>query len=98
MAKLEGHTREVRCLCALDGDRCVSGGADGVVCVWDLRRREALAVLRGHTSPVNCVIFLRQRNLGWLVSASENGVLWLWDSSYGSQYRWEGDKFNSPLL
>ena len=29
VAKLEGHTREVRCLCALDGDRCVSGGADG---------------------------------------------------------------------
>lgn len=37
-AVLHGHTKGVTSLAALEGGRLVSGGEDGVVRIWDLKK------------------------------------------------------------
>ena len=58
LASLRGHTSWVLCVDAHpDGRRCVTGGAEGAVKVWDTETRECVATFAKHTAQVWSVRF-----------------------------------------
>ena len=66
-----------------DKDFVITGDFSGLVKIWDLTKVEKRAVLRGHTSSVQCVA------LSWdarnIASSSINGDLIVFDGSTGSK-------------
>src|SRR5262249_54407099 len=55
VARLRGHTADVRALAFLSPARLVSGGADRTARLWDVTRGTEVAALVGHTGTVTCV-------------------------------------------
>lgn len=57
------------------GNFVVTGGADGVVRVWDVKTNTQLRELRGHSGEVLSVAF---DDAGYIVSSSEDGTVRVW--------------------
>ncbi len=74
--RLRGHQKAVLCLAFHpDGNRVVSGGADGTVRVWDLSSRQALHAFTGKGGSVHGVAVSPDGR--WLAAGDEGGLrLW----------------------
>lgn len=84
--KLPGHAGAVLCVTfSADGGKLASGGADGIVKLWDSRTEQELLVLKGHVKVVRCVAFHPDGRL--LASAGEDGTVRLWDLIVGAETR-----------
>lgn len=54
------------------GSRLATGGADGIVAVWDVNELTCISTVDRHKSPVRCVSFSRDGSL--LASVADNGM------------------------
>jgi WD40 repeat protein len=80
--RLRGHQKTVICLAFHpDGNRVVSGGADGSVRVWDLSSRRAIHVFPGRGDSVHCVAVSPDGR--WLATGDAGGDLRLWELDTG---------------
>ncbi len=68
-----------RMLFSPDGLRLATGGADGLVTVWDVARRERLQRFKGHRAPVGSLAFSADGRQ--LASADGAGNVRAWDSN-----------------
>jgi U3 small nucleolar RNA-associated protein 13 len=59
------------------GFRLASGGEDGKVRIWNLRKRTSVAVLDSHVSVVRCLDYSPEENA--LLSASRDKTVIVWD-------------------
>jgi WD40 repeat protein len=80
--KLQGHQSEVLSVAFGSGggqeqQLLASGSTDMTVRLWDTHTRECVAVLEGHISYVNSVVFSPDSRL--LASASRDNTVRLWD-------------------
>jgi hypothetical protein len=87
LAKFEGHTRDVRCLAVLDGERLASGSDDHSVIIWNLADGTRLATLEGHTSDIYCLAALDGDRLA---SGSLDNSIIIWNLADGTQHKLEG--------
>lgn len=60
-----------------DGGRLLSGGDNKIAVLWDARRLERLAVLRGHSDGVRAVAFHPRGDLALTVGDDETAMIWL---------------------
>ena len=79
LCKLSGHQADVKCALFLHGDtHMVTGGADNILCVWDVQERQRTQVLEGHT---NWIYGLCQHMVDdVLASGSDDCTIRLWDT------------------
>ena len=56
VASLDGHIAEVYCVAITQDNRCVTGGADEVLKVWDLTSFSEIETLRGHDESIRSVV------------------------------------------
>lgn len=84
VGRLKGHRRSrdedsglFALACDASGRLALSGGSDKVVRLWDLRRYEALAVLKGHKAPITALALDEAARRA--VSADETGRVLVWD-------------------
>jgi WD40 repeat protein len=76
LALLPGHNGSIyKAVFSADGATLATCGSDETVRLWNLARRQEVAVLRGH-GRVNGVAFSRDGR--WLASASADGNIRLW--------------------
>ena len=77
---LTGHTDEVFAAAFhKDGTRLATGGRDGAVWLWDLKRGEAVARLPGHITYVWSLAFSPDGTT--LASGSGDSTVRLWDTA-----------------
>ncbi|ADM12686.1 putative WD40 domain-containing protein [Encephalitozoon intestinalis ATCC 50506] len=74
-----GHMSSVLCLDTYDR-RIFSGSSDCTVRVWDIRARNDVSVMKGHSLPVTHVMF----DNGFIYSCSMDGSVRLWDERSNS--------------
>ena len=75
------------CSFILDGrTQLASGGSDGAVRIWDYATGARLAVLEGHTGPVNAVCTLTLDGRTLLASGGDGGAVRIWDPAAGTRY------------
>ncbi len=60
-----------------DGKRCISGGRDGNVSLWDLERLDRIASLTGHTKLVRVVRLTEDGR--YALSGSDDKTIRIWD-------------------
>jgi ribosomal RNA-processing protein 9 len=75
-----GHVGHVLCVAVADGNGgniFASGGADGLVRIWDARIGKQVEALRGHRGAVNALVF-REASMQ-LFSASADRTVKIWD-------------------
>jgi tRNA A-37 threonylcarbamoyl transferase component Bud32 len=78
LIRLRGHEKAVMCVAFhRDGNRVVSGGADGSVRIWDVTGRRALHVFEGTGAVIRCVAVSPDGH--WLAAGDEDGGLRLWE-------------------
>ena len=75
---LRGHTGAVTSVCAVPGDRIVSGSVDTTVRLWSADTGACLKVFTGHTGPVRSVCVLTDQ---WIVSGSDDTTVRVWDEN-----------------
>ena len=86
VAELEGgHRAEVTCLCALPGERLVSGSRDRTLRVFELGTGVCVGVLRGHKARVHCVCALPGG--ARVASGAADACVRVWDVAAGSCVR-----------
>lgn len=74
-----GHTGPVNAVRVLaDGKRCVSGGSDGQIIVWDIVRGKQGSVLSEHAGPVQALA-INPKNENILISGGADRMLRVWD-------------------
>jgi WD40 repeat protein len=80
-----GHQREVMALAwSPDGKWLASGGADGMVKVWDpVREKEAFPIAGSPKQPIVGVAWSPDGK--WLASAGAHGLLRFWDAASGKE-------------
>lgn len=84
VATLKGHQNSIyKVTFSPDGSLLASGGADGIVGIWDVARGAPRALLTDHAGPVYEVAF--SPDGGVLASASRDQSVRLWDPVDGSQ-------------
>jgi hypothetical protein len=66
-----------------DGQRIVTGGADGTARVWDIVSGRELLTLKGHTRPVHSVAVTADGRR--LITGSEDGTLKVWEAAAPEQ-------------
>lgn len=72
------HLKSVRCGVILSDDSIATGGARGLLRVWEQKMSSHPKTLSGHTSKVKCMLALPNQGL---VSGSAAGELFVWDVS-----------------
>ncbi|MCE9546422.1 MAG: protein kinase [Planctomycetia bacterium] len=83
---IDAHPGGANCVAVTrDGKRLVSGGADKLVKLWNLRSGELLKKLSGHTAEINSVATSLDGR--WIASAGEDRVVKLWDAATGEEKR-----------
>jgi formylglycine-generating enzyme required for sulfatase activity len=75
--------------CTLDGSRLITGGIDGVVCVWSIPAGKQLLELKGHQGQVQGVAYTPHGEL--VVSGGIDKTVRLWDMSTGKLIHQTGD-------
>ena len=68
-----------------DGERLLSGGADQMIKLWDVKTGDCFQTLAGHSNWVMSVVFSPDGKL--LASASADRTIRLWDASTGKCLR-----------
>ena len=68
---------------SLDGKRLVTTGSEKVARLWDLEHRSELFQLKGHSSPVETVIF--SPDGGRLATGAQDGTVKLWSAGTGRE-------------
>lgn len=82
-----GHTGPVHAVEVLgDGAHCVSGGSEGAIIVWDVRRGSQYKVLTEHMGPV-FTLATDPKNPNLLVSGGADHILRVWDIENGTVTR-----------
>jgi WD40 repeat protein len=71
-----GHAGPVNAVAFGPDGTLASGGADGMVILWDVASRQQLNVLQGHKGPVNAIAF--GSDLTTLASGGVDGTVILW--------------------
>jgi WD40 repeat protein len=87
MLELEGHRDVVRgiAVCEIDGaDRVVSGGADGVVSVWDPMSGKRSLIIEGEV-PVGSVSVASSTRGAIVAAGCDDGTIRTWDATTGEQ-------------
>jgi cytochrome c len=74
-AGMRGHGGPVRALAVRPNGQLVSAGFDSTIIIWDLKRGEAVQVLRQHDTAVNAVL---ARPDGCVVSGGDDGRIKVW--------------------
>ena len=94
LCKLSGHQADVKCALFLHGDtHMVTGGADNILCVWDVQERQRTQVLEGHT---NWIYGLCQHMVDdVLASGSDDCTIRLWDTK--TNEKMDKDRFRRDL-
>jgi WD40 repeat protein len=64
-----------------DGKYLVSGGNDGIVCIWSTDTWNKVNALKGHEHWISCVTFSPDGK--YIVSGSHDGVICIWDTKTG---------------
>ncbi|KAJ3605166.1 hypothetical protein NHX12_027216 [Muraenolepis orangiensis] len=86
---LKGHFDIVRFLVQIDDLRYASAGDDGLLLVWNIETGEKLQEMRGHSQQITAMVPLtrvsRDTTHTWLVSASSDRSLSLWDPDTGNR-------------
>lgn len=86
---LKGHFDIVRFLVQIDDLRYASAGDDGLVIVWSIETGEKLLEMRGHSQQITAMSPLtrlsRDTPHTWLVTASSDRSLSLWDPDTGNR-------------
>ena len=77
--KFGGHEAAILSV-ALSGDKVFSSSKDKTIRVWDLDG-DNIFIIRGHTAPINEIKLSPDES--WVVSASDDGSLRIWDSKTG---------------
>lgn len=76
--RLEGHASSLYAVeISPDGERIATGGRDGAVGLWDLRRRTLTSTLQGHEGAIMTVAFSHDGKL--LASGGLDGRVCIWD-------------------
>ena len=84
LIRLRGHKKAVMCVVFHpDGNRVVSGGADGTVRVWDLSGRRVLREFTGKRGTVHCVAVSSDGR--WLAAGDAGNGLRLWELDTGRE-------------
>jgi WD40 repeat protein len=78
-ALLTGHSDSVSAVAFSPDGILASGGADGMVILWDAARHTRLATLRGHERAVTTVSFSPDGRI--LASGGADGMVILWDAA-----------------
>jgi len=90
-----GHAGAVRCVAfSPEGTACVTGGADGVLRLWDVATKAQTRQLIGHAGPVLAVAW--SPNGASLVTGGEDHMVRLWDVPAGQQ-TWQLARHNHPV-
>lgn len=61
-----------------DGVKLAVSGEDGIVRIWDIQRKELIEKYEGHTSTVNAIKWINEKNL---ISASLDTTIRFWDTN-----------------
>jgi WD40 repeat protein len=79
-----GHYGYVKSVAFSPNGRLVlTGGADGSVCLWDVRSGREIRRFRGHSDSVKSVTFSPDGRL--VLTGSEDGTARIWDAATGRQ-------------
>jgi len=76
VARLEGHTDAVTCLC-IDGYFLFSGSDDSTVRIWNIHTRTPLKKFSAHTKALRSISVAPEE--GYLISCSHDGSVYVWD-------------------
>ncbi|KAJ2080852.1 Serine/threonine-protein kinase smu1 [Coemansia sp. RSA 988] len=91
------HSETITCVAFSDDDtEILSGGFDNVLRIHGLKSGKMLKEFRGHTAPVNSVIF--STDMSRIISASEDGTVRIWDTTTGSCFHAVVPSTDKPSL
>ena len=73
---LEGHTKWVLTVCALDANRIASGSADETIKIWNVETGACIRTLMGHIDFVATICKLDENRIA---SGSYDKTIKIWD-------------------
>jgi len=80
--RMQGHLGSINSISIFDkGGKIISGGEDGTVRLWDLKKGECLKTLEGHRGKVLSVTVISDKNQA--LSSGADGTVRLWDLEKG---------------